>query len=441
MKHCKYHPLEAATHYCVNCGTYTCDNCSNEHHLARSGDVSCFICEEPLVWQGATHTAVPFWRRLKEAFDYPFNPHAVGVIAVSAILQGMGFIHFIFYILSLAVITKYCFRCLENTARGSFVPPDVTESFEGNITVLFNALFIFFAAIGVSFLVSSLLGPVVGILSAFIFICLVPASFMVLAIDGELSSALNPQKLFLIVMSIGITYGLLLLLIIVLLSSIQVLSFFMGETFGMTGTITQLVIFNYYMIVMFHLMGYVIFQYQNELGFTADDNSKEVKQRTSDQLQLAKMEVLVKEGEFKEAGDIFNQLLDNKPVDHLLCDRYFKFVCALKDKDALLNFSDFYLATLIERKHEFQVSGVLKRLREVENDYRPLKAKLRLDIANVLYSVGDFKSAAFILKDFHKDFSEKTSIKTAYELMIRCLENMQGMEKTLRQYKSFILKM
>ena len=434
MKTCKYHPLQAASYLCPNCQSYTCRTCVDD----SQGEPGCFTCRGELESQGAAYTAVPFWRRLSEAFRYPLNGNAVAAIGISMVLNLMGLLVPWLLIFSSAVLTKYCFCCLENTAHGKMQAPDVTEAYTGGLRLLFQLFVIMLVAIGAVFLAARFIGFGMAITVGIFALVALPASFMVLAIEEDLRQAVNPLKLLQLMFTIGGPYLILLALLMVMLGSVEALSYLVGERFSTVGAIAQMAISNYYSVVMFHLMGYVIFQYQRELGFVAEDESQEHQQKNRDQLFQAELDVLVKEGEYEKALELCHAASKAQPKNKLIADTFFKLIIALKAQQPLQLYADSYLQLLLNLQQDFRVSAVYKMIKQQLPDYLPERAALRYQLALTLSELGDFKNAALLLKNFHRDFSGDALIIKAYSLMVQVLAHLPNTQVQQQQYRAFV---
>jgi hypothetical protein len=112
---------------------------------------------------------------------------------------------------------------------------------------------------------------------------------------------MNPLGTVRLMATIGLAYGLLLALIMIMMGSVGVINEFIGTDFSMATNILQSIVSNYYMIVVFHLMGYMIFQYQDKLGFSATESDGEAAELRPERDRLAALiDVNIKEGNYEE---------------------------------------------------------------------------------------------------------------------------------------------
>src|SRR5690606_29870686 len=98
---------------------------------------------------GAANNALPFWRRLEESFRYPLKGGAAALVVVVSLLMSTVIylpLGWLWYLIVLGRFMKYCFSCLEHTARGKLLPPDITEGYGGGLSLLLNLLVMFVVA-------------------------------------------------------------------------------------------------------------------------------------------------------------------------------------------------------------------------------------------------------------------------------------------------------
>jgi hypothetical protein len=437
MDSCKYHPLAPATYRCNQCQMMTCDECSNG--CSHSVEAECFLCHQRLQSLGAANSAEPFWRRLQQSFRYPMDPQAATIIGVVSLLTALcSFIPSIFILLPLLILSgammKYAFTCLESTALGNLIAPDIGQAFGEGLSLIIKLIAIFIllgaAVIGIVVMVGATLGMFVGVL----FMVSLPAILINFSINESIIEALNPINALRLMLSIGMPYLLLLVFMGIMVVSVGVISQFIGDTNSLITITLQSVVSNYYTIVIFHIMGYMIFQYQDRLGFIARENiGGDDRSRTDFESSLVEIEVHIKEGLFQEAIVIFDALLKRHSKNKKLYEKYFDFLCALKDREKTINFSSLYLKFIIENKYDYLLLTTYKRTLNVEPLYMPNKATIRLTLAQALSDSGDFKAAIKLINGLHKQYPQYSKLVEAYTLMAECLRNMPNMQEKVKQ--------
>ncbi|CAH0992627.1 hypothetical protein SIN8267_02760 [Sinobacterium norvegicum] len=439
MSHCKYHPLTKAQFTCPHCDIDSCQQCSHESSELGSDSVCCFICKQPLHSLLGSEEMPPFWRQLNNAFRYPLNQHSIAVIVLSSLLSLSLYFMPLLAIFSLIIITKYSFECLEATAHGKQQAPDINRAYGGNIlfikllAVILVAIFaVYYSAIYLGFG----LALAVGIFA----LLALPACAMVLAIDDDLSEAINPLKLLQVIASIGLPYGLLLLIIMIMSSSVELINYMIGNDFSVINLLLQSMVSNYYLIVIFHLFGLVVFQYQEALGFYTEQPLKQTAKRLPANITLAEIEVLVKQGLYQQALTRFQKATSSNPQHYELVEGYFRLLIALEEKQRLGQFSDSYIQLLLDHGRQYQVGSALAQIQAIIPEYRPNKPQLRIEIAQLLYDKGAFKDAVFQLNGFHQEYKNSPLIAQAYTLMAKNLLQIPSMKSQASKYIQFANK-
>lgn len=423
MDYCKYHPVSEATYVCKSCDIAQCDHCVDE------GDtpVRCFVCGGELESLGLGESVAPFWRRLDQCFAYPMKKETLMLIAVASIVAAIGasiggLLGIILSVIVTAITTKYSFLCLQQTASGNMQAPEVSEAYSGGLTIIIHIIAIL---IGISLMVygvANTLGDMAAALFLlFWFFCL-PAVFINYARFEEILPAINPIEVVRLVLQLGGSYLLLLLFITIMVASIGTLNQLL-EDFYFFSTILQSVVSYYYWIVIYHLMGYLIFQKQRSLGYVSRlENESDVHYRSEKSHLIAKIEVMAKEGMFHELSEVFRVALKKYPNDLEIFNRYFDFLCALHKKSDLDKFWPDYLTCLEKNGRTEQVPGLLQRILHFDPDYLPATAIIRYKLAVQVVEQGKPSVAIKLINGLHRDHPKFDKLPEAYLLMADALE-------------------
>lgn len=440
---CRYHPLKPATYYCTSCETNNCDCCIDEGD--QGVDHNCFSCQREVQSLGAINHAVPFWRRLEESFRYPMNANAgVIVIGVAVLTSLLNYIIFGF-ILSLVLVgafLKYCFNALNSTASGVLVPPDIVEAYEGGVVILLRLLVIIFVIGGANFGVYRLLGPEFSGLFVFLSMLALPAIIIVFAMSDSLSEALNPLAVLQLISSIGLPYGLLLGFIMIMSASVGVINALLMEHVSLLSTIAQSAVMNYYTLVIFHIMGYMIFQYQGVLGFVARVDNGELQEARSSRDRLAvKISIRLKEGDYNGVVDLFQFALKEFPQDREFNKQYFEFIYATERFQVLGSIANGYLKFLITSKQEHQLLIIYKRVLHLIPDFISNSAPVRHQLAIACQNSGDPLSAVKLINGMQKTFPEYSQLPEALTLMADALDDLPNKQSQAAQVRKLAARL
>jgi len=430
MNHCKYHPLAGATYRCHHCTTFLCDKCVDDSQRDRR----CFCCATPLESLGSGNTVPPFWRRLPEAFRYPLNSSSLSLIIGMAVLAlvvslmpFLAYVTVILYLFAAGSVMKYSFTCLERTALGEMKAPDVMEAYAGGIKLLRQLIFMTVLLGGLVIAGGYYLGMAAGGFLLTLVVCAYPAMLIRFAITQSLLSALNPLGALSMITAIGLPYGLLMAFLLIMVSSVAVLQSIIGTAVPALSHLLQGIISNYYTVVMFHLMGYMLFQYQTQLGYSARIDDEDESRPEIEQLN-AKLDVMLKEGYYEQLVAGFYQAFKQFPQEASFYERYFDFLCACKKPALMKDFGGLYLQFWLTKKRFDKLTVAYKQILFVAPDFAPLEPALRVQLAQQLHYQGDNKLAIKLLNGMHRLYPEFSGLGDAYSLLAKALEQTPGMQ-------------
>lgn len=442
MQYCKYHPLDAATYYCPDCCVHNCDQCID---VDRHSEPRCFHCSTPLDSLGSSNSATPFWRRLPESFRYPLNTETgVFLVIVSFLTSVLGYVPlgFLWVLMVSGAFFKYSMSCLEKTAEGDMNTPDITSAYGGGLSLLFQLFLILTVMAGSVVAAYVYLGPAFGGLLGTFMVIALPAVIINFAITENLLEALNPQSAIRIITSVGLPYGILMAFILIMISSVGAFSSLLGSEPSVWLTIIQSIISNYYTLVIFHIMGYMIFQYQKDFGFYARHSDAGDLYIPSERERLTrKIDVTLKEGQFDQVLDLYSKGLKQYPEDSELFSAAFDFICGIKNQEYIGNICDRYLLHLKAIDRLDKIRSIYTKTLQINPAYIPSEALARHLVAKSCFDCGDFNQACRLLNGLHKQHSHYFDLANAYFLMADTLEQIPGMSNNAIKYRAMAEKM
>jgi len=428
VAYCKYHPLVAATYTCPHCSLNNCDQCSGERD--RHGNTLCHFCAQPLESLGTSGSAEPFWRRLQEAFRYPLNRNAlpviIGISAFTTFLWAtplLGIITFIIYLALIGAMLKYCFRCLEHTAEGEMSAPDIGDAYQSGLGLLLKLFLMFiittFAIGAVGAYVGTAIAGLLGILT----LVMLPAVIIRFAQSDEIFDSLNPIAALQLILAIGLPYGLLIVFMMIMMGSVGVIQQLIGDHFSIISHVLQAIASNYYLVVVFHLMGYMLFQYQEKIGYSARaDNITTT--RSDEDIHAAKIDVNVKEGNYNTAVKLFEDALKKFPNTPLFYQQFFDFSCNTKNKPLIRESTNHYLNWLYKnREYEKIVAAFATATRQCP-DFIPDNPGARLHLAKNCATKGIPATTVKLVNGMHKSFPNFEGLAEAYNLLANALDEL-----------------
>lgn len=447
---CKYHPLEPAMWYSTQRHIAYCERCVDSGEtLGGLGQAKCFTTGEELDYLGSSNTAQPFWDRLGVFFRYPLKQDSLLVIAVFMVLTWVlvgltDITSFVFFVIGglllLACITRYGFMIIEHTAEGRFDPPTLQETFsESGFSVLFQQVVVQLVFAGFTILVAMLNSSFLDVLANALVIFVAPASMMILATEKSISSAISPAAISHLIRGIGWSYLLLYAFLFLLLGAEAALFEVFAEEVSAELFIPVFVgVTLYFLMVGYHLMGYVIFQYQSEIGFIAEDQQARERRRRTVEPVDAKSEILVKEGQYQQAAEVLTRYLMANPNSVRHHDKLSRLLLAMEDKEQALAHGQRYMVVLNGLGDDSRLYFLFGSYQALDPAFTPDDPEVVLNLAHQFFNRGKYKPVCQLLANLHKSAPHYDRIPEAYLLVARALvEGFQHTQKAT-QYLKFI---
>ncbi|HEX7559056.1 MAG TPA: hypothetical protein VF386_07645 [Usitatibacter sp.] len=383
----------------------------------------------------------PFWQQLPQVFKYPAHGDALVKIfayAIAAyvarrwlpfgpILAGLCWLAFF----------AYCFGILERTARGHLVAAavfvnDRTDKDRRPILQVV-ILIVFIMLVG---LAAAFLGKVAGQVTLFLVTLVIPASIMVLALEERLGSALNPMRLLATISGIGLPYLALCAFLFLLLESstylVQGLDKFLPD--WVSGILAG-VVSMYFMVSMYYLMGYVLYQNHEELGVDVQVDTA----MAHHNLQRAgaggkvvadvlgpETRSLVADGKLEEAATRIEDKLRRDWDNNKLHDQYQKLLLLQGVPKAIAKHVNEYVPKLMREKKAARAVEVYEAARKVVPDLLVVDSTILLPLATQACELRRDATAFDLLKGFDKRFPESADIPGVYMLAATILLEKRG---------------
>ncbi|MBJ6136547.1 hypothetical protein [Marinobacter litoralis] len=439
MKHdCHYHPGDPAKWHCSECQMHYCSRCMPDADT-RQRQGLCPKCSKAMRYLGAATEVVPFWQRIGAFFRYPFHSDPLIVIAICTlvpIVAPANLIGLIIWVVLALALFKYTYAVINRTAEGHLKPPPVSEAFSGsgfNIVILQLLVFVLMGALVAA---AAMVGGSILMMLAIAFVVLgLPASIMVLAMERSVGAAVNPLNLAVLISRIGTPYFLLYgYLILLTLASgaaqdFAVTHFPLWVAQPLAGFLNST-----FTLILFHMLGYLLFQYQEELGFASDlqdeDESAGHQHRDRSTRLDADLDMNIKDGNYDRALAILKDALKKDRTDPRRLEQLYLLLTARNDVSELYRYHPRLMGWLAERNDGDALNQLIQSLQTLEPNFQVDDAELALKCATTLYHRQHFKPALRLLQDFHKRFPDSEQLAPAYLLAAQVLANgLQQWEK------------
>jgi len=230
----------------------------------------------------------------------------------------------------------------------------------------------------------------------------------------------------------------LVLFLFIMMTSVDVLNSIIGNEIPALSAILETSVANYYAVVAFHLMGYLLFQYQDKLGFSSGENEEVLQKAELADVTLAHVNVRLKEGDYSRANELLTQALETVRKDKRLWQRKFDILYRTNNKTELAAFADDYFQHLLESAQSEKLASDYKRVKQLAPGYLPEQPSIRLHIAHACRAAGDARSTVQLINGMHKQHASFDKLLDAYQLMHSALEDMPNMEKQAQQCAKLI---
>lgn len=442
---CKYHPDTPARWVCRHCQINYCTNCVE----AEQGQSAphCPVCHRQAESLGTGNVIKPFWQRLPSFFAYPAHLSPllfIFALTVANILIGNTVFGFLIQLLMFIVFMKYAYVVLEQTSQGYLKPERITWSLlsEG-LELPFKQLFVVFLLIVINTELYALGGDGLLFVGQIITALFFPASVMVLAVENSFLRAINPVTLIGVIKRIGTPYLLLWVFLYLLMGGVMEATYYMAQYLPADFYIPISNFMSmYFTLVVFHMMGYVLYQYHEELGFgIQQEYSEEVPSQQPVQVTapgLREVEILFHEGKLDEAHERLVKHIKEHPGNMQYRELLHRLLINTGDKEGLRNYSADYIVRLILDEKPSEAQRVFTDCYKLDKDFKFGTAKQRHMMAELLHNNGQVRAALALLNNLHGDFPGYGGIPDAYLLVAKILCEKFNEDAKARQVLEFV---
>ena len=383
----------------------------------------------------------PLWERLPSAFGYGLRSWslvmALGLGAVTVLLTMLIGVWGL--LLAYAVMLKYGFAVLQRSAEGEPDPPELGWSVIGEGYELpFKYYAILFLFLLMLYSVAGKFGPVPALTLMILGMLLLPASTMVLAQTESLVSAINPVLLIEMVGRIGWTYLVLLVFYLLLGTGQSLLTGWVGEAdnpylilFGFFFVAT------YFIVVSFHMMGYVLLQAHERLG----QDAPQALQPDAAEQRMGVFNGFMAEGKTDAAVAELETLLKQTPRDLGLHRRMHNLLLGAQKAEALAIHTRRSAPFLLETGQGSVAAGFYAECSGLSQDCAPRRADCYGRLALALRQRGEGRKAALLVNAFNQQFGkDDANLPEFYLQVARILAEDLNQDEQARRLLDLVMK-
>lgn len=347
-----------------------------------------------------------------------------GTASLVLVATSMGFFGMLGSIVLWAVMLKYAFEALKASTQGDLEPPRFSERvISEDIHVVFKQLILFTILFFLFMFFIVPMGTLPSIMFAAAVTLLVPSMIIILAVNDSLMQAINPVYFVGMAIRIGPPYLLMF--------------FFLGLLYAAPAALGSLImdclpewmqVFvvsaakNYYTLISYHLMGYVMFQYHERLNYAVDKTA--FLQRESVLSDKANPRVLVaggpvdsheaqvlkearqltQDGKLDEAIVLIQKRVDIETFsDNALAEHYLKLLQVKKENESLLQVAPRFLSMFVSAQNKQKAVSLYTTCTLLDKNFTP-GAMVLFKIGTWLNSAGDSKAAIAAFNKFIKNY-------------------------------------
>ena len=454
---CKYHPKVPALWECQQCNIELCTTCVKKDETDASKAI-CPVCNHYLFSLGMANVIPPFWSRVHTFFIYPASLQAMIFIVVMALVTTVlisipspsPFIVIMKVGIPWLIFMRYAYAVLDSTAFGQMRPPPL--SLELLTTKMGQPIkqFLVFLAIGfaLGYLSQYLHWSIIILIYLFAILCL-PATAMILSLENSFFRAVNPLMWVSVITRIGWSYLLLCVFLFLLMIgsgiAVQMFGFREANTYFL---LVYFVINMYFTLIMFSMMGYVLYQYHEKFGYSISDEMFDQhmdvgngKGAPAQSPGLQQASILIQEGKHEEAASLLGNSLKSDYENLDLHDQYHNLLKLMEQKEKLLEHGQRYILLLMEKRK-------LKRALEIYKECFALDKDFRMPEPGQVYTLAEYakntranNAALALMNGFANHYRGHQDIPKVYFLAAKILcESMHQDEKAKSLLKSIITK-
>jgi tetratricopeptide (TPR) repeat protein len=428
---CNSHPTRLAHWSCGDCGAYLCPECVSERDGGGFGQKTlhfCPKCNLPAEWVGVANLIEPFWKRMPRIFTYPFSPAPLILMCVMAVasflLSGPGLIITLIHGAFWLMVLKYSFESLKATASGNLKPPPFnSNTVSDDIHLVFKQFLLYiFIFIAFGFIVAKT-GLFLGFTFLIITLFFVPSMIILLVTSSSLIHALNPVVFVGLTFRIGWAYLLMYFFLFLLGTAPAFLANYIIKFFpdGM-----HIMLFNFaksfYTIVSYHLMGYVILQYHDRIGYQVDyedfqDPSTEVNQTKETDPDLVVLNVvnpLIQDGKLDQAIVKIKEMTQAQGIKGInLSERYYNLLKMRKRTKELVEHGINHLDLLVAENNKTKAFKVFAECSKLKPHFLP-GAEALFKLGSWMNETGKIKEALQTYNRLVKSYPKNPIVPKAY---------------------------
>ncbi|MBS0569819.1 MAG: hypothetical protein JSS28_04385 [Proteobacteria bacterium] len=363
----------------------------------------------------------PLHERWPQALGYPLQAAALSTVVALAVAHvGVrlipGVVGWFFDLIVWAGFFKYAFEVLRWSANGRREAPEITLTV-GDEVGRYAVLVLLLVEVAL-ILIAMWWGAVLALIVGIALMAAMPAMVTILALEEGMARALNPLVWLLIASRVGLHY---FVLVGFFCAALIVQSVLAAELLSAipwpVGPLLTWLIVNYLMIATFHLIGSVIHEHRDELGYAGHLELQEPVPHTD-----AARAILDAARARAAGGDVRGAvaLLHDELAAHAdllpAHDEYRHWLRQDGDKTELAAHGKKYIPVLLAHNQDRRAIDVARECQLLDPAFALDQAEDVTRLAHAAADAGQTQIALGLLSGFHKRFRNHADIGRNYLL-------------------------
>jgi len=383
----------------------------------------------------------PFWQRIPRFFAYGLHWRpltlAIGLALLSALL-----LHGLFFIVLFAVTIRYAMAALERTAAGELTPPPLAWRHLVADYGLPLKLFVILLAYGFLLAwVAHTTGEFTALLLYLIGSLMFPALIMMLVLSQSLVTAINPLNWLSLVVTIGWPYLALFGLWLAVGMAQDTASAWLASALPADLLLPfWLAVNTVFLVIGFHMMGYVLLQYHREIGDPLAAGSRLAEQAPGDTLRTPLFEQLLHDGRIEAAAADLMERVRQQPGNLNLRRQAHNFLLSHGQDRLLQENARGLMDELLAAGRVAAAAQLYSDCRKRELDCRPASPLHYLPLARQLRGLGLARDAVTLSKGFHERFPASDDAPALYLEVVAALSEDLQRDDLARKLLDFVLQ-
>ena len=357
------------------------------------------------------------WDVIPQLFLIPLKGAGVVVLlafsALAAVLSPI-----FFQIMLLFAVIKYGMEILQHTAKGQLEAPELSfKVLNENYQLPFKQLGLFLLPIILFYQADSFIAFIIVSNIIIFYLFALPASVMTLAYTHSFFSAINPFTLTSLIGRIGWTYGILYVFLLFLNGGASVAYYFLFD--DSTASVFFEILFQmYFTWVMYAMMGYVLYQYHEEIGYDLPADKVKFDEHGVD---LTDFNQLVEDENYQVAQAVLRDIILQNPDNLDLRKKFHKLVKMSGDDEQLTAAAIATIGRLIDSKQLVDAVNIYLDCLKVDAGFRPESPVEYLPLVEEMRRMRLYKQAVELSSGFHQRYPRNEYIPHVYLLVSKIL--------------------